>query len=111
MKHMPHPIDQLYARILERKAADPAESYTAKLFSQGLSKIAKKVGEEAVETALAAVSKDKSATIAESADLLYHLLALWAASGITPEEVYAALESRVGRSGLEEKASRRGGKD
>jgi phosphoribosyl-ATP pyrophosphohydrolase len=106
---MAHALDQLYARILERKTADPADSYTAKLIGQGTGKIAKKVGEEAVETALAGAAHDKPATIAESADLLYHLLVLWVASEITPDEVYAALEERSGRSGLAEKASRGGG--
>jgi phosphoribosyl-ATP pyrophosphohydrolase len=101
-----HAIDRLFAVVQSRKNADPASSYTAKLFSQGTLKIAKKLGEEGVETALAAVAEDKAHLIAESADLLYHLLVLWAACGITPEEAYAALDARVGRSGLEEKSSR-----
>jgi phosphoribosyl-ATP pyrophosphohydrolase len=101
-----HPIDHLFAVVQSRKDADPSSSYTAKLFSQGKLKIAKKLGEEGVETALAAVAEDKQHLIAESADLLYHLLVLWAASDVTPEEAYAALDARVGRSGLEEKASR-----
>src|SRR5690349_9464214 len=104
---MSHPLEQLYARILERKSASAAESYTARLLSEGIGKISKKVGEEAVETALAAATLDKTSTVAESADLLYHLLVLWAALGITPDEVYSALEQRTGRTGLEEKASRR----
>ena len=103
----PHPIDRLFATIAARKDADPAASYTAKLFGEGILKIAKKLGEEGVETALAAVAQDKAALTAESADLLYHLLVLWAASGLTPEEVYAALDARTHRSGLEEKAARR----
>jgi phosphoribosyl-ATP pyrophosphohydrolase len=101
-----HPIDRLFAVVQSRKDADPSSSYTAKLFSQGKLKIAKKLGEEGVETALAAVAEDKQHLIAESADLLYHLLVLWAASDVTPEEAYVALDARVGRSGLEEKASR-----
>lgn len=101
-----HAIDRLFAVIASRKGADPAKSYTAKLFAQGQLKIAKKLGEEGVETALAAVAQDKAALTAESADLLYHLLVLWAASGLTPEDVYAALEARTQRSGLEEKAAR-----
>jgi phosphoribosyl-ATP pyrophosphohydrolase len=101
-----HPIDRLFAVVQSRKGADPSSSYTAKLFSQGTLKIAKKLGEEGVETALAAVAEDKAHLLAESADLLYHLLVLWAARDVTPEEAYAALEARVGRSGLEEKASR-----
>jgi len=102
----PHPIDRLFAVIASRRNADPATSYTAKLFGQGILRIAKKLGEEGVETALAAVAQDKAALAAESADLLYHLLVLWAASGLTPEEVYAALDGRTHRSGLEEKSSR-----
>lgn len=101
-----HPIDRLFAVIEARKGCDPSESYTAKLFSQGTLKIAKKLGEEGVETALAAVAQDKAALAGESADLLYHLLVLWAACGLKPEEAYAALEARVGRSGISEKASR-----
>jgi phosphoribosyl-ATP pyrophosphohydrolase len=103
---LPHPLDRLYGRILERESAPPEGSYTAKLLREGIGKIAKKVGEEAVETALAAVARDKSAVIGESADLLYHLLVLWAASGIAPEEIYLALDARAGRSGLAEKESR-----
>ena len=102
-----HVIDRLYATIAARKSADPATSYTAKLLGEGVQRCAKKFGEEAVEAALAAVSGNKKAIVAESADVLYHLLVLWAASGITPEDVYAALAAREGRSGLEEKASRR----
>ena len=102
-----HPIDQLFATIAARKSADPKSSYTAKLLSEGVQKCAKKFGEEAVEAALAAVSNDKQALAAESADVLYHLLVLWAASGITPDDVYAALKAREGQSGLQEKASRK----
>lgn len=101
-----HPVDRLFATIQLRATSDPASSYTAKLLSQGRLKIAKKLGEEAVETVLAAVAQDKASLAAESADLLYHLLVLWAACGLTPEDTYRALESRTGRSGLEEKASR-----
>jgi phosphoribosyl-ATP pyrophosphohydrolase len=101
-----HPIDRLFAVIQSRKGADPATSYTAKLFSQGVLKIAKKLGEEGVETALAAVAQDKACLAAESADLLYHLLVLWAACDLAPEDAYKALEARAGRSGHEEKAAR-----
>jgi len=103
-----HPIDRLYATIRARKKADKKSSYTAKLLSEGVQKCAKKLGEEAVEAAIAAVSKDKKALAAESADVLYHLLVLWAASGIKPDDVYAALKAREGKSGLQEKASRKG---
>jgi phosphoribosyl-ATP pyrophosphohydrolase len=101
-----HPIDALFETIAARSSADPATSYTAKLLAEGPGKIAKKLGEEAVETALAGVSQDNQAVIAESADLLYHLLVLWAARGVTPAEVYAALAARAGRSGLDEKRAR-----
>ncbi len=99
-------IDTLAATIDTRAGADPASSYTAKLLSEGVMKCAKKLGEEGVETALAAVGQDKESLIAESADLLYHLLVLWAACGVTPDEAYKALDARTNRSGLEEKKSR-----
>lgn len=99
-------LDDLYAVLLSRKDADPETSYTAKLFAKGEAKIAQKLGEEAVETVIEAVRGDNAALAAESADLLYHLLALWAARGVTPDEVWAALEARQGTSGLAEKAAR-----
>jgi phosphoribosyl-ATP pyrophosphohydrolase len=102
-----HPIDRLFALIASRKDGDPNISYTAKLLAKGRLKCAKKLGEEAVETCLAAVAQDKTALTNESADLLYHLLVLWTACDIAPEEVYAALAAREGRSGLEEKAARK----
>ena len=103
-----HALDRLFATIAARKTVgDAAQSYTAKLLSQGVEKCAKKFGEEAVEAALAGVSRDKAQLAQESADVLYHLLVLWAAAGITPEEVYAVLRSRETQSGLAEKASRR----
>ena len=99
-------LDDLYAVLLARKEADPETSYTARLFAKGEAKIAQKLGEEAVETVIEALRGDNAALAAESADLLYHLLALWAARGVTPYEVWAALEARQGTSGLAEKASR-----
>ena len=102
-----HALDRLFAIIATRKTADAGTSYTAKLLQGGIERCAKKFGEEAVEAAIAAVSGKKDATIAESADVLYHLLVLWAACGIEPEQVYAALAAREARSGLEEKASRK----
>lgn len=101
-------LDRLFATVLARKACDPARSYTASLLSAGLEKCAKKFGEEAMETVIAALHKDKGELAKESADLLYHLTVLWAATGLTPEEVYAVLQSREGMSGHEEKASRSG---
>jgi phosphoribosyl-ATP pyrophosphohydrolase len=98
-------LDRLFATIASRRGADPGISYTAKLFSEGRGRIAQKLGEEAVETVIAAV--EGSAGLAgESADLLYHLLVLWADAGIAPAEIWAALEGRVGVSGLAEKAAR-----
>ena len=98
-------LDRLFTTIASRRGGDPSVSYTAKLFSQGRGRIAQKLGEEAVETVIAAV-EDSSGLANESADLLYHLLVLWADAGIAPAEIWAALESRVGTSGIAEKASR-----
>jgi phosphoribosyl-ATP pyrophosphohydrolase len=93
----PHPLDRLFATIESRRTAEAQSSYTAELFSHGVLKIAKKVGEEGVETALAAVAQDSRALARESADLLYHLLVLWAACGMTPQDVYAVLAERAER--------------
>ena len=100
-------LDKLFATIAARKAADPTQSYTAKLLAAGVEKCAKKFGEEAVETVIAAIQRDKTELAKESADVLYHLAVLWAASGITPQDVYAVLKSREAMSGLDEKASRK----
>jgi phosphoribosyl-ATP pyrophosphohydrolase len=101
-------LDRLFATIAARKDADPAASYTAKLLAAGVEKCAKKFGEEATEAVIAAIQRDKAELAKESADVLYHLAVLWAASGITPEDVYAVLKSREAMSGLEEKAGRKG---
>ena len=101
-------LERLAATIAARKGADPASSYTAKLLADGPERCAKKFGEEAVETVIAAVSGDKEAVASESADLLYHWLVLLAASGISLDDVATMLQAREGRSGLEEKASRGG---
>ena len=100
-------IDRLFETVASRKGGDAAESYTAKLFARGTDKIAQKLGEEAVETVIAAVTKDRVGMIGESADLIYHLLVLWADAGIRPEDVLAELERREGTSGIAEKASRK----
>jgi phosphoribosyl-ATP pyrophosphohydrolase len=102
-----HLIDRLYATIDARKDADPDKSYVAKLHGRGLNKIAEKLGEEAVETIVAAVAKDKAETVAESADLLFHLMVLWSAKGVRPDEVFAELARREGVSGIDEKKSRK----
>lgn len=99
-------LDRLFALIDSRRDADPAVSYTAKLFARGPAQCAKKLGEEAIEAAIAAVERDKAGVIAESADLLYHLLVLWAASGVRPEEVLEELVRREGVSGIVEKNRR-----
>lgn len=100
-------MDRLAATIEARKGADPASSWTAKLLSEGPERCAKKLGEEALETVIAAVSGDKDAVAAESADLIYHWLVLLAASGVSLDQVAAKLQAREGRSGIEEKASRK----
>jgi len=99
-------LDKLFATIASRKGADQSQSYTAKLLAAGVEKCAKKFGEEATEAVIAAIQKDKTELAKESADVLYHLAVLWAASGLTPDDVYAVLKAREGVSGLEEKASR-----
>jgi len=102
-----HALDRLYAVIDSRKGADPETSYTARLFSRGRQQIAKKLGEEAVEALIEGIRGDKVKLVGESADLLYHLLTLWAASGVKPPAVWAELARREGLSGLAEKASRK----
>jgi phosphoribosyl-ATP pyrophosphohydrolase len=99
-------LQRLFAVIAARKDGDPDDSYTARLLADGIPKIAQKLGEEAVETILAGVSGDRDHTVRESADLLYHLLVLWAATGVAPDDVWAELGKREGTSGLEEKAAR-----
>jgi len=103
-----HPLDRLFERIDSRKDSDASTSYTARLLKEGRLKCAKKLGEEAVETCLAAVAQDKAALANESADLLYHLCVLWAACDLAPEDVYSVLQKREAQSGLDEKASRKG---
>ena len=97
----------LEARVHERAAASPDISYTRKLIDKGVAHCAKKLGEEAVETAIAAVAEDRDRVISEAADLLYHLLVVLEARGVSLAEVEAALAQRTGQSGLEEKASRK----
>jgi phosphoribosyl-ATP pyrophosphohydrolase len=99
-------LDRLYAVIAGRRGGDAAKSYTAKLLAAGPGKMAQKLGEEAVETVIEAARGNASGIVAESADLLYHLLVLWAGAGIQPSQVWQALESRAGRSGIDEKKSR-----
>jgi phosphoribosyl-ATP pyrophosphohydrolase len=93
-------------RVKQRAKASAEESYTRKLLDKGVAHCAKKLGEEAVETALAAVAEDRERLASEAADLLYHLLVVLEARGVELAEVEAQLAKRVSRSGLEEKASR-----
>ena len=102
----PHALDQLWATVSSRKGADPASSWTAKLLSKGVNKCAQKVGEEATEVVIEAASGNAAGVVSESADLLYHLEVLWAATGVEPEQVYAELRRREGTSGIAEKAAR-----
>ena len=100
------PLDALDALIRSRKGDDPASSYTAQLFARGRAKIAQKVGEEAVETVIAAMGDDTNVLTGEAADLVYHLLVLLADAGLSLDAVRAELAKRTGQSGLAEKASR-----
>lgn len=106
-KHRLEVLERLADTVSKRAGAAPDSSYTAKLLSQGTEKCAKKVGEEAIETALAAMSGDREHLVSETADLLYHLLVLWAECGVAPAEVWAELARREGTSGLAEKAARK----
>lgn len=100
-------LSRLEATITARRAADPATSYVAKLAAAGREKIAQKVGEEAVETVIAALSGDLAKLTSEAADLIFHLIMLLADSGVTLADVTAELDHREGVSGLAEKAARK----
>ena len=100
-------IYDLEKRVAERAGASPETSYTRKLLDRGVGQCAKKFGEEAVETVLAAVSEERERLIGETADLLYHLLVLLRSRGVTLADVERALAERTARSGLDEKASRK----
>ena len=103
---MTHPIDALYQVIVARRGGDPETSYTARLFEGGTPLIARKVGEEAVETVVEALAGSSGKLTLESADLLYHLLVLWADAGVDPRDVWEELARRSGTSGLVEKTRR-----
>jgi phosphoribosyl-ATP pyrophosphohydrolase len=106
MTQRDHMLDRLHAAILARRGADPASSYTAKLLARGTAKIAQKLGEETVEAVIEAVRGDRAGLVGESADVLYHLLVLWADAGIAPDEIWAELQRREGVSGIAEKQAR-----
>lgn len=99
-------LSDLEARVAERAAASPDESWTAKLLAAGPERAAKKFGEEAVEAVIAAVKGDRAELIAESADVLYHLLVVLRARDVALQDVLSQLEARTARSGLAEKAAR-----
>jgi phosphoribosyl-ATP pyrophosphohydrolase len=92
-------LDELYAVIESRRGADPKSSGTARLFESGVAKIAQKLGEEAVETVIEGVRGDRERLTEESADLLYHLLVLWADQRVAPDAVWRALGERRGKTG------------
>jgi phosphoribosyl-ATP pyrophosphohydrolase len=99
-------LHDLAARVKERAQASPDVSYTRKLLDRGIAHCAKKLGEEAVETTIAALAEDRVRLTAEAADLLYHLLVVLEARGVTLDEVEAVLAQRSATSGLDEKAGR-----
>jgi len=101
-------LERLEATIASRRGADPASSYVASLHAKGLDHILKKVGEEAVEAVLAAKSGDRTQVVHETADLWFHCLVMLSHQGITVAEVLRELERREGRSGIDEKNSRKG---
>jgi len=99
-------LERLFETIKGRLGDSPDTSYTAKLFTQGRGEIARKVGEEATETIVASLAEGDEKVVSESADLLYHLLVLWADVGISPAHVWAELARREGTSGIDEKNGR-----
>ena len=104
--HDAHILDELYAVIESRKDTDPESSRTAQLFERGVAKIAQKVGEEAVETLIEAMRGDKERLAEESADLLYHLLVLWADQKLPPDAVWKALRKRRETSKIVKQAAK-----
>jgi phosphoribosyl-ATP pyrophosphohydrolase len=101
-------LARLWATIEARRGASAETSYTAKLLAAGPAGVARKLGEESLEAIIEAVKGDGAALARESADVLYHLLVLWAAAGLTPDDVAAELTRREGVSGIEEKRGRKG---
>jgi phosphoribosyl-ATP pyrophosphohydrolase len=100
-------LQRLWRVIESRRGGDPASSYTAKLLSRGKAKVAQKFGEEAIEAVIEGVRGDRAALVGESADVLYHLLVMWAAIGVSPADVAAELARREDISGISEKKSRK----
>ncbi len=102
----PAVLDRLWAVVSDRRGADPAVSHSARLLNRGTSKVAQKFGEEAVECVIEAMGGDRAGLVAESADVLYHLVVMWVNAGVRTDEVWAELARREGVSGVAEKASR-----
>ena len=96
-------LERLYLAVLAARDLDPATSRTARLFQRGRAKMAKKLAEEAIEVAIDAVGGDADAVVRESADLLYNLAVLWAASGVRPADIWAEMERREHLLGIAEK--------
>ena len=96
-------VDRLHEAVLAAKHADPAQSRTARLLRAGRSKIAKKLGEEAVEVVIDAMHGNREAVVRESADLIYNLAVLWVSLGVTPKDVWKEMDRREGLFGIAEK--------
>jgi phosphoribosyl-ATP pyrophosphohydrolase len=109
LNRMSFTIYDLEKRVTDRAAAGADVSYTRKLLDRGIAHCAKKFGEEAVETTIAAIGEERGRLIEETADMLYHLLVVLKARGVTLAEVEAVLAARTRQSGLDEKAARKGG--
>jgi phosphoribosyl-ATP pyrophosphohydrolase len=105
----PFTLQDLEKRVQTRAQAGASNSYTRTLLDKGLAHCAKKLGEEAVEIAIAAIAESRERVVAEAADLIYHLIVVLHARGIALSEIEDALAERTRQSGLEEKASRKGG--
>lgn len=101
-------IDRLFDAVIAAKHADPSTSRTARLLRSGRAKIAKKLGEEAVEVVIDAVAGNREAVVNESADLLYNLVVLWASSGVSPTDVWKEMERRERLFGIAEKLRKEG---
>lgn len=99
-------LDRIWDVVMSRRTADPAVSHSARLLARGTAKVAQKFGEEAVECLIEAVAGNHDALVSESADVLYHLIVLWVAVGVQPDEVWTEMRRREGVSGIAEKASR-----
>lgn len=100
---MVDPIDRLYEAVRNARVADPDRSRTAKLFRGGVEKMAKKLGEEAIELSIGALQGNRQEVIEESADVMYQLCVLWAECGVTPDDIRSEMERRERLYGMAEK--------